>query len=146
MAWVLFSCDNLSERMVTDMAYIEWNPSPVSRRVGDCAVRAIAKALNMGWEAAYIALVINGLQMGDMPSSDAVSGALLRQHGFYRKAIPDTCPMCYTVEEFCEDHPHDTYVIYCGGHVVTAVDGDWYDSWDSGKECPQYVWYRKENE
>lgn len=85
------------------MAYVEFNPNPCGRRVGDCSVRAIAKALDMGWEAAYIALTMNGLQMGDMPSSNSVSGALLRQYGFVRKAIPDTCPNCYTVEDFCED-------------------------------------------
>lgn len=128
------------------MAYVEFNPNPVGRKVGDCAVRAIAKALNMGWEAAYIALTINGLQMGDLANSDSVSSALLRQHGFYRKALPDTCPACYTVEDFAEDHPHGgTYVLYCGGHVVTVQDGNWYDSWDSGKEIPQFVWYREEN-
>lgn len=26
--------------------YIEYNPNPCGRRVGDCAVRAVAKALN----------------------------------------------------------------------------------------------------
>lgn len=128
------------------MAYVQFNNNPVGRSVGDCAVRAVSKALDMGWEAAYIALTINGLQMGDLPNSDAVSGALLRQHGFYRKAIPDTCPMCYTVEDFCEEHRHGTYVLYCGGHVVTCQDGDWFDSWNSAKEVPQYVWYRKEGE
>lgn len=126
--------------------WIEFLNNPVGRRVGDCTVRAISKALNMGWEAAFIALTINALQMGDMPSSDAVSGSLLRQYGFYRKAVPDTCPMCYTVKDFCEDHPVGTFVLYCGGHVVTAVDGDYYDSWDSGSEIVQYVWYRKDGE
>lgn len=129
------------------MAYVEFNPNPTARSVGDCAVRAIAKALNMGWEAAYIALVMNGLQMGDMPSSDSVWGALLRQHGFYRKAIPDTCPTCYTAEDFCEDHPHGgPYVLAFGGHVACVQDGNLYDSWDSSKEIPMYVWYRKEGE
>ena len=47
------------------MAYIEYNPNPVGRRVGDCAVRAISKALGMTWEAAYITLALNGLQMCD---------------------------------------------------------------------------------
>jgi len=128
------------------MAYVEFNPNPIGRKVGDCAVRAISKALDMGWEAAFIALTINALQMGDMPSSDAVSGSLLRQHGFSRKAVPDTCPACYTVREFCEDHPEGKYVLYCGGHVVAADSGNYFDSWDSGSEVVQFVWYRKENE
>lgn len=122
----------------------EYINNPIGRKVGDCAVRAIAKALNMGWEAAYITLCINGLSMGDMPSSDSVWGATLRQHGFYRKALPDTCPHCYSAEDFCEDHPEGTFVLAFGGHVATVVDGILYDSWDSSKEIPQYFWYRKE--
>ena len=126
--------------------FIEYNPNPVGRKVGDCAVRAISKALDMGWEAAYIALVINGIQMGNMPSSDEVSGALLRMHNFRRKALPDDCPACYTVADFAADNPEGTYVLYTGGHVVTVESGNWYDSWDSGAEAVQYVWYRKEKD
>lgn len=126
--------------------WIEYQNNPVGRKVGDCAVRAVAKALNMGWEAAYIALVINGLQMGDMPSSNSVIVATLRQHGFKRKAVPDTCPYCYTAEDFCEDHPRGVFVLFFGEHVATVVDGDLYDAWNSSKEVPQFVCYRKENE
>lgn len=39
------------------MAWIEFNNNPVGRRVGDCAVRAISKALDTDWESAYISLV-----------------------------------------------------------------------------------------
>lgn len=128
------------------MAYIEFNNNPVGRKVGDCAVRAVSKALNMGWEAAYIALTMNGLAMGDMPSSDSVWGATLRQNGFYRKAIENSCPDCYTARDFCDEHPEGTYVLGFGGHVATVVDGDLYDSWDSSMEIPQFYWYRKEEE
>lgn len=129
------------------MAYIEFNPNPVGRKVGDCSVRAIAKALDMGWEAAYIALTINGLSMGDMPSSDSVWGATLRQHGFYRRTLPDTCPICYTAEDFCEDHPHGTYVLKLGeNHTACVQNGNLFDAWDSSRETVQYYWYRKENE
>lgn len=128
------------------MAWIEFNNNPVGRKVGDCSVRAISKALDMGWEAAYIALVINGLSMGDMPSSDSVWGATLRQNGFKRKNIPNECPECYTAEEFCKDNPHGIFVLGFGGHVATVIDGDLYDSWDSSQEIPQYVWFRKEND
>ena len=65
---------------MTDMAYIEFNPNPVGRRVGDCAVRAVAKALDMGWEAAYITLVINGIQMGDVMTGNSVIGATLHRN------------------------------------------------------------------
>jgi len=126
------------------MAFIFYNPNPTGRTVGDCAVRAIAKALKIDWETAYLLIAKNGYAMGDMPSSDSVWGAVLRQNGFYRKAIPNSCPDCYTAEDFCEDNPYGTFVLGFGGHVATVVDGDLYDSWDSSQLYPQYVWYRKE--
>lgn len=128
------------------MAFIEWNPNPVGRRVGDCAVRAISKALGVDWETAYVMVASNGFSMGDMPSSDSVWGATLRQHGFYRMSIPDTCPDCYSVTDFCNDNPKGTFVLGFGGHVATVVDGDLFDSWDSSNEIPQFVWYRKDGE
>lgn len=124
--------------------YVKYNPNPTGRSVGDCAVRAVAKALDIDWETAYVMIAVNGYAMGDMPSSDSVWGAVLRENGFYRQSIPNTCPDCYTVEDFCEDNPHGTYVLAFGGHVATVVDGDLYDSWDSSHEVPIYVWYRKE--
>ena len=124
--------------------YKHYNPNPMSRQVGDCSVRAIAKALDTDWETAYLLIIVNGFSMGDMPSSDSVWGSVLRQHGFYREAIPNTCPDCYTAEEFCREHPTGTYVLAFGGHVVTVKDGDLYDSWDSSNEVPAYFWYRKE--
>lgn len=122
----------------------EYNPNPTGRKVGDCSVRAIAKALDTDWEQAYAMITANGYAMGDMPSSDSVWGAVLRQHGFYREAIPNTCPDCYTAEDFSRDNPRGTFVLGFGGHVATIVDGDLYDSWDSSNEIPVYVWFKKE--
>ena len=122
----------------------EYNPNPASRRVGDCAVRAVAKALNTDWETAFAMIASNAFAMGDMPSSDSVWGAVLRQNGFYRKAIPNTCPNCYTASDFCRDFPKGTFVLAFGGHVATVVDGDLYDKWDSSNLYPQYFYYRKD--
>ncbi len=122
----------------------EYNPNPVGRRVGDCAVRAVAKALGTDWETAYAMITTNGFSMGDMPSADNVWGATLRQHGFYRSVIPNKCPDCYTAEDFCKDHPSGVFVLGFGGHVATVLDGILYDAWDSSREIPQYFWYRKE--
>lgn len=124
--------------------WIRYNPNPTGRSVGDCAVRAVAKALNIDWESAYDLIAANGFAMGDMPSSDSVWGAVLRQNGFYRKAIPNTCPDCYTAEDFARDNPDGIFVLGFGGHVATIEDGVIYDNWDSSQEIPQFVWYRKE--
>lgn len=123
----------------------EYNPNPTGRHVGDCAIRAVAKALNIDWEQAYALVSSAGYSMGDMPSSNSVWGAVLRQHGFYRKSIPDNCPDCYTAEDFLRDNPKGIYVLGFGQHVATAVDGTLYDSWNSLGEIPQYVWFKKES-
>ena len=123
------------------MAYVEFNNNPCGRRVGDCVVRAISKALNMGWESTHLMLDVNAISMGDMPSSDAVWGATLRQHNFYKHLIKEYT----TVKDFCEQHPKGLYVLALGGHVVTVIDGDYFDSWDSGSEIIQYYWSKEED-
>lgn len=124
--------------------WIDYNPNPAGRKVNDCSVRAIAKALNIDWEKAYCLIAESGYLMGDMPSSNGVWGAVLRQHGFYRASLPNTCPDCYTAEDFCRDNNRGIFVLGFGNHVATVVDGNLYDSWDSSNEIPQYYWFRKE--
>lgn len=121
----------------------KFNNNPAGRSVGDCAIRAVAKALDMTWEEAYALIAANGFAMGDMPSSNSVWGAVLRQNGFYRTAIESECPDCYTAEDFTQDHPVGVFVLGFGNHVATVVDGVLYDSWDSSNEIPQYYWYRQ---
>ena len=120
--------------------YVYYNPNPVAARVGDCAVRAISKVLNISWEDAYAKLAVNAFRMGDMPSSNAVIASVLRMNGFYRENLPNFCPDCYTVADFARNNPVGTYVLGTGQHVVAIVDGDWFDSWDSRDEVPQYFW------
>lgn len=123
--------------------WAEYNPNPTGRNVGDCAVRAVAKALGVTWEVAYAMIAVNGFLMGDIPSSNSVWGAVLRQNGFSRYAVPNTCPDCYTAEDFCAGHPEGIYVLGFGNHVATAIDGTLYDSWDSSQELPQYFWTKE---
>lgn len=123
----------------------QYNPNPVSRNVGDCSIRALTVALGVDWEEAFALLSANAFQMADMMSSNAVIGSVLRQHGFRRSVIPNSCPDCYTIEDFAEDHPQGVYVVGTGSHVVAIRDGLILDSWDSSKEIPQYYWWRKDN-
>lgn len=124
--------------------WVKYNPNPMGRNVGDCAARAVSKALDVGWNRAYALICVAGYEMGDMPSSDAVWGAVLKRHGFSRSVIPNSCPDCYTAEDFCRDHPRGVYVLGFGGHTAAIVDGDLYDSWDSRNEIPAYVWAKNE--
>lgn len=125
----------------------QYNENPAGRNVGDCAIRAVSVALGVDWETAFAMIAKNAFQMGDMPSSNAVWGSVLRQHGFRRSVIPNNCEDCYTAEQFAEDRPEGIYVLGFGSHVATIKDGLIYDSWDSSKEIPQYFWWKpKEGE
>lgn len=119
------------------------NENPAGRNVGDCAVRAVSVALDVDWETAYALIAMNGFLMADMPSSNGVWGAVLRQHGFSRHAVPNTCPDCYTVGDFADENPKGVYVIGTGHHVCTIRDGVVYDSWDSRNEIPVYYWTKE---
>lgn len=126
------------------MAFVLYNPNPTGRNVGDCAIRAVAKALKTDWETAYVMIAENGYAMGDVPSADSVWGSVLRQNGFYRRSIPNSCPDCYTAGDFARDNPRGTFVLGFGGHCATIDNGILYDSWDSSQQIPQYVWYRRD--
>lgn len=117
-----------------------YNPNPFQQRTGDCVIRALSKILMLSWEHVYLDLVIMGFLMGAMPSENEVWGAYLKQHGYRRYIIPDTCPACYTITDFTYDHPYGDYIVGTGTHVVAVIDGNYYDSWDSGLEVPLFYW------
>lgn len=122
------------------MMYIPYNPNPDGLTVGDCVIRALTAVLGQTWFEAYSDLAILGLKMSDMPSANRVWGEFLRQRGFCRYNLPDSCPDCYTVHDFCSDHPIGVYVLATGTHVIGIIDGNYYDAWDSGNEVPIYYW------
>lgn len=123
--------------------WIEYLNNPFGLRVGDCVIRAISKALNQSWEKTYIDLCVQGFMMGDLPNSNAIFSAYLRNKGFKRHTIED-CPECYTVEDFCQEHPQGIYVIGTGSHVVCICNGCAFDAWNSLRETPVY-YFEKEN-
>ena len=121
------------------------NKNPRGRSVGDCTVRAISMATNNGWAETYLDLCLFGLLMADMPSANAITAAYLKKKGFQRKNIPETYPDCYSVKDFCKDHKDGIFILGTGTHMVTVIDGDYYDAWDSGDELPVYYFEKMED-
>ena len=111
-----------------------YNPNPCGKAVGDCVIRAVSKVENMSWEQAYISVCVFGYVYCDMPSSNAVWSAYLKSRGYTQHAVPDNCPLCYMVKDFCREHDRGSFLLGTGAHVVAVVDGDYYDAWDSGNE------------
>lgn len=127
------------------MSWQYFNENPAGRRsVGDCTVRALSKALGQSWEETYVGLCLEGFLQGDLLNADAVWGKYLHDRGFRRHFIPDDGLGRYTVEDFARDNPDGVFVLSMPGrHVLTVVDGDYFDSWESGGELPIYYWSKE---
>lgn len=126
------------------MAYIFYNPNPANKLIGDCVIRALSKATSEDWETTYLKIMLKGFELKDMPSANYVWGSYLRDIGYDRYTIPNTCPDCYTIKDFCLDNPEGSFIVATGSHVVAILNGDYYDSWDSGNEVPTYYFKRRE--
>ena len=114
--------------------FVEVNLNPYKKSVGDCVIRAISAAENEEWDDTFIDLMVKCFQLKDIPSSNSAWGSHLHDLGYSRHIVPDTCPDCYTIEDFTEDHPEGTYILATGTHVVCAKDGNYFDTWPSGQE------------
>lgn len=121
----------------------QYNPNPLRLKVGDCTVRAICAVTNSSWDDVHKALCDLARDMADMPSADRCWWALLESVGFTRKKMIDRCPDCYTVKDFCRDHPYGMYVLGPHEHAVAVINGDYYDAWDSGDTVPTYYFTRR---
>lgn len=124
--------------------FIRTNPNPVNNLVGDCVIRALSILLDSTWEFTFLDLCMFAYSMYDMPSSNSVWSAYLMDKGYKRYVIPNTCPDCYSIEQFCKDNPNGKYLLATGTHVVTCIDGNYYDTWDSGNEIPIYYFTKEE--
>lgn len=129
--------------------YIYYNDNPFGLDVGDCVIRAMSLALNYNWFMVHDELCFLSRKMADMPSSNRVWKQYLYDKDYREYQAHNTCPDCLTVEKFCKQHPKGRYIlstaeytkardnlIVTGTHVVAVIDGDYYDTWDSGADVP----------
>lgn len=123
--------------------FVYYNPNTKRKVAGDCVIRAICAATGMSWDEAYWSVCIQGFIEGDMPSSNSVWRRYLLENGFSEHALPNTCPACYTVMDFCEDNPNGVFILFLNNHVVCVKNGDFFDTWNSGDETPMF-YFKKE--
>lgn len=115
--------------------YIEFNANP-KHKIGDCAVRAVCKALNKDWQTTYFDLCKLGSQLWSMPNNDEVIEKYLEMHGFIRKSYKaKKGSKRPTVADFARLNNHGTYVVRVANHVTCIVDGNIYDIWDCSSKC-----------
>ena len=122
------------------MSFVYFNPNPDRKKTVDCTIRAICLLTDQDWDSAYMGTTSQGLLDHDMPESDAVWGKYLYGLGYRRYPIHNEHSYCYTVKDFCHDHPVGKFLLKTQGHVVAVMNGDYYDTGDCGDEIPIYYW------
>lgn len=120
--------------------FIQYNKNPHGNFTGDCVIRAIATAMDAEWDDVWLGIMVIAFREKDMMDSNRIWQQYLHENGYKRTNIPDTCPDCYTVNDFVRDNPQGTYILGTGSHVIAVKDGYYYDTGDSGNEVPIYYW------
>lgn len=134
--------------------FIRYNANPFGNDTSDCIVRSLALALDKSWYEVYDKLYEFGRQMGLMEVDNATWKTYLKSLGLKEEMVENTCPSCQTVIRFAEQHPNGVYIlntceyqiannsrIATGSHVVTVMDGNYLDTWDSGLDVPLSYFY-----
>lgn len=119
-----------------------YNKNPYGNFTDDCTVRAIATVMDEEWDDVWLDIMVIAFKTKTMMSSNSTWQEYLRQKGFIRYNIPDKCPNCYTIKDFAKDFQNGSYIVGTGTHVVAVIDGNYYDTGDSGNEVPIYYWKR----
>ena len=119
------------------------NPNPCRSEEPDCVVRAISIATGKTWRQVHMELCKMSGELCTMPSVNWLWDVYLRENGFEKFLLPETCPVCVTVREFCRKYRTGTYIIGTGTHAVAVIDGDYLDTFDSGDETPTYFYRKK---
>ena len=122
------------------------NPNPCRQEEQDCVVRAIALATGKTWDEVHWDLCMMSHIRCTMPSVNWLWGAYLKRNGFEKFLLPESCPSCTTVRQFCNRYPKGTYIIGTGSHAICIKSGNYMDAWDSGDEVPTYFFRKRGSE
>lgn len=122
-----------------------YNPNPIKREGSDCVVRAFCKATEKDWNEMFQELCVLAMELKDMPNSDTVwKEYLKRNDDFIEHSIRIKRGVSRpTVESFARNNKKGTFVLSLANHLVTIVDGYYYDTWDCGHKSVYKYWERK---
>lgn len=120
--------------------WIYANPNPDNNNVPDCVIRAVCIALNKPWEEVSDELYSVARKHHSVTCDDNIWGRYLFELGFEPFVLPHVCPRCTTIDEFTQYYSRGIYIIGTGYHAVAVLDGNFYDTWNSGNELATFFW------
>lgn len=128
------------------MEIIKENMNPKDRRIGDCVIRALARATGYTWDETLDKLVAISHKVKDMPNSKRVYEKFLVQEGWIKQKMPRRPDNTrYTVREFLDEiaGPNELYaVISVANHLTYAENDTLIDTWDCSRKSVGNFWTR----
>lgn len=121
--------------------WVKANPNPGGKNVPDCVIRAICIALDLPWEKVSKDLSDLANKEYSVTCDDNIWGRYLWDLGFRPFLLYEYCPFCLTVKQFADIFDRGTYIIGTGNHAVAVIDGNYYDTWNSGREPVSFFWH-----
>lgn len=114
--------------------WIEYNNNPKQRNVDDCVIRAITKCFNSTWCETYRILGEVACQTGYIYNDRRNYDSYIYKMG-YVKCVVDGLEL--TVNQIANIQQQmggsRSWLVRVNGHLTTAVDGMFYDTWDCGR-------------
>ena len=117
--------------------FINYNANPSGKATGDCVIRAISTITGLPWRTVHWDLAQLSNESYQMMDDNVVWHEYLYDLGFDVKTISWPCAR---VKDFCRCFPRGRYILGTGKHVIAVIDGDYYDTWDSGNELAVFYW------
>lgn len=128
---------------MTRYKYYQPNKKDLKDRYGDCVVRALTKVMNKTWLEIFDELIPYAIEIQCMPNNKTCYERYLKDNSFEYHGISNKKGSKRpTVESFTKEHKTGTFFLNVANHVVSVVDGIYYDTWDSG-QCCLYGYYEK---
>lgn len=118
------------------MAYKYYQPNKmdIKDKYGDCVIRAFCKAYNKTWLEAFRELIPYAEKLQMMPNATEVIKAYVEAHGGVWHGIKaEKGRKRMTVKELAK-YTKGVHIAKVAHHIVCIIDGDWFDTFDSGNK------------
>lgn len=116
--------------------YYQPNKKDIKDEYGDCTIRALSAALSLTWLETFdlVVPIERKYQVANIFGAPLKTRKeMLEELGFtYHPVSRKKKP---TVKEFSEKHKRGIYILNIRGHEVACINGNYYDTWDSGKKA-----------
>lgn len=122
------------------MGYIEFNNHPKELKTTDCVVRSMSKAFDKDYLETRRELnrVKRELGFKSYKERKFIYKYLNNYERIILKAVKGQPRV--RGYDFAEKYSKGTYILSMAGHLVTLVDGNIYDSWDSRYKVVYTAW------